>query len=179
MEDPIEVLKEEHEIIKKSLSILEISTRNISVLSTSEIEKLLMFFDEFVDKCHHAKEEQSLFPLIEIKGIPKEGGPIGVMLLEHDKGRELRRAMLNTLKDLEKNFDTFRDYARDFISLLNEHIYKENNILFPMADMILNENDKEQLINDFETIEKRLGNIHEKYVNFINMMSNRVLKNNF
>jgi hemerythrin-like domain-containing protein len=61
MEDPIEVLKEEHEIIKKSLSILEISTRNISVLSTSEIEKLLMFFDEFVDKCHHAKEEQSLF----------------------------------------------------------------------------------------------------------------------
>jgi hemerythrin-like domain-containing protein len=33
-----------------------------------------MFFDEFVDKCHHAKEEQSLFPLIEIKGIPKEGG---------------------------------------------------------------------------------------------------------
>jgi hemerythrin-like domain-containing protein len=101
------------------------------------------------------------------------------MLLEHDKGRELRRAMLNTLKDFEKNFDTFRDYARDFISLLNEHIYKENNILFPMADMILNENDKEQLINDFETIEKRLGNIHEKYVNFINMMSNRVLKNNF
>lgn len=176
MEDPIEILKEEHEIIKKGLSILEVSTRNAGVISVSEIEKLLMFFDEFVDKCHHAKEEQSLFPLIEMKGIPKEGGPIGVMLFEHEKGRMLRRAMLSTLKDFEKNFDAFRDYARDFISLLNEHIYKENNILFPMADIVLSRSDKEKLFNDFETVEKKLGNVHEKYVNFIKTLGNKVLK---
>jgi len=102
--DPVEILKEEHEITEKSLDILEFFCRLcLDKVLVSDVKELLEFFDQFVDKCHHTKEEDLLFPLIEKRGIPKEGGPIGVMPLEHDEGRELRKSMLEASKSLNKN----------------------------------------------------------------------------
>jgi hypothetical protein len=46
------------------------------------------FFQQFADQCHHAKEEDVFFPVLKQRGIPEQGGPIGVMLHEHDLGRD-------------------------------------------------------------------------------------------
>ena len=51
------------------------------------LEPIVEFFRVFADKCHHGKEEDLLFPEMEKAGVPKEMGPIGVMLAEHQQGR--------------------------------------------------------------------------------------------
>lgn len=49
---------------------------------------LLEFFQVFADRCHHAKEEEFLFPAYELAGVPRVHGPIGCMLAEHQQGRQ-------------------------------------------------------------------------------------------
>lgn len=172
MESPIEILKEEHEVIKKGLGMLEIFLKlGTKKVLNSDVKELLNFFNRFADKCHHVKEENSLFPLAEKRGIPKENGPIGVMLFEHEEGRKLRKAMMQASKDLEKNFEEFARNGRNFVILLKEHIEKENNILFPMVNSVLNTKDKEELLKEFEEIEEKTGkNVHERYVEFIKIL---------
>ena len=52
------------------------------------------FIRNFADRTHHGKEEDNLFPALEQHGMPRQGGPVGVMLDEHDQGRGL----VSTLK---------------------------------------------------------------------------------
>ena len=134
----------------------------------SDIKELLDFFEQFADKCHHSKEENSLFTLAKKRGIPKESGPIGVMLFEHEEGRRLRKSMLDASKRLNENFEKFKENAGIFVNLLRAHINKEDNILYPMIDSILKNEDNEMLLKEFEKIEERIGKgAHEKYFKFI------------
>jgi hemerythrin-like domain-containing protein len=64
-----------------------------ATVTSETLSGLLEFFQIFADRCHHGKEEDCLFPLLERKGLPREGGPIGVMLHEHGQGRELIQKM--------------------------------------------------------------------------------------
>ena len=43
----------------------------------------------YVDRCHNQKEERHLFPRLEAKGMPRHGGPLGVMLQEHERAQEI------------------------------------------------------------------------------------------
>lgn len=89
---PTHVLKAEHEGILIMLGIFE-KIRGILMssapLPAQHIDEILEFFKEFIDACHHGKEEKFLFPAIEAAGIPREGGPIGVMLAEHESFHRL------------------------------------------------------------------------------------------
>jgi hemerythrin-like domain-containing protein len=50
------------------------------------------------DVCHHGKEENSLFPELEKKGMPRNAGPIAVMLMEHEMTRKLAKRWRNHQK---------------------------------------------------------------------------------
>ena len=85
-----EALKHEHEAVKLMMRIMEaISARIRSGLKVQrqDLDNMTDFLRVFVDQCHHAKEEEIFFPVLEEAGIPKTGGPIGVMLAEHEQGR--------------------------------------------------------------------------------------------
>lgn len=175
MKSSLEALNEEHELIKKGLDILEVFIKlDPNKILNSDVKELLDFFNRFADKCHHSKEEDSLFLLAEKRGIPREGGPIGVMLFEHEEGRELRKSILEALKRLNENFENFKENARSFIDLLRAHIDKEDNILYPMIDSVLKNEDNEILLKEFEKIEERIGKgVHEKYFNFIKTLAEK------
>ena len=112
------------------------------------------FFRLYADACHHAKEEDLLFPVLEERGVPREGGPIGVMLEEHRIARGLVARMATAVADLEAKGgdsarDAFRDAARDYLQLLTQHIYKEDNVLFEIGDQVMAETDQAQLAAGF------------------------------
>ena len=90
------ILRHEHEAILKMLGaarrVAGELERDVNV-DQQTLADLLEFFRLFADQCHHGKEEELLFPLLERKGIPRSGGPIGVMLEEHDQGRRLIREL--------------------------------------------------------------------------------------
>jgi DUF438 domain-containing protein len=98
---PTEELKKEHEAIKLMVRIMgSVSDRLESgkKVDPKHLDSILEFIKVFADKCHHAKEEDLLFPVMEKAGIPKEGGPVGMMLLEHDEGRQYVKAMGEGIK---------------------------------------------------------------------------------
>lgn len=86
---------------------------------------------------HMQKEEVILFSMMRNGGGPMIGGPISVMLAEHeDHGANLRRleALTNNFQPPEGACTTWRAlYAgvHKFVDDVMEHIHTENNILFP------------------------------------------------
>ena len=91
-----ELLRHDHEAITKMLDAAEVVAQRLDKgepVREEVLQNLLEFFRLFADKCHHGKEEELLFPLLEKKGVPVNGGPIGVMLNEHEQGRALIKEM--------------------------------------------------------------------------------------
>ena len=111
-----------------------------------------MHFTETFAEPHHQKEERVLFPALEKKGIPNEGGPIGMMLLEHAAKRDYLAKMREALQKNDKI--KLKEKTQAMISLLREHIYKEDNILYPCAQDALTEEELAGLASQCEKIKK-------------------------
>lgn len=165
-----EALKQDHRVIEKVLAVLERLTRDPRGAPLDKWEKAIDFIRNFADKCHHLKEEKVLFPALERHGIPREGGPIGIMLMEHEEGRGYVRAMAEALVFAQEAPGNVRttlvDNARAYLRLLKDHIRKEDEILFVMADEALTLEEQRKLVHEFEEHElKEIGpGIHEKYL---------------
>lgn len=129
----LEELKSDHQEILKSFDELE-KTISEKPINQEKIGEFLEFTKNFSEP-HHKKEEKVLFPALEKKGVPNEGGPIGMMLFEHETKRNHIKKIEQGLE--EKNDEKISLNAKSAISLMREHIEKENNILYPMAEGIL------------------------------------------
>lgn len=165
----IEALKHEHRVIEHGIGVLEAIARRLErneEVVPEHVEALLDFFRDFADGCHHAKEEQALFPTLESRGLPREGGPIGVMLMEHEEGRNYQRTLREALSGLERPEmrERFIQAARGYAMLLRDHIRKEDEVLFVMADQVLSPEDDASLLDTFDRHEKeKMGEgVHER-----------------
>jgi len=137
-------LRAEHQVI---LRVIRVLSRLIARSKAGEgfeadaLNKCVAFFRYFADACHHAKEEDLLFPALERHGIPREGGPIGVMLYEHSIARQLTQAMSDGLKAHAdgdaSGQNAVQVAAAQYIDLLTSHIDKEDNVLFVIGDQCM------------------------------------------
>jgi len=64
----------------------------------------------------------------------------------------------------------FAKTAREYINLLNQHIYKENKVLFPLAEKHLSKVELARLSEGFELIEtKKIGvGRHDEFHEMLN-----------
>jgi hemerythrin-like domain-containing protein len=157
----------EHDVILKVLDCLERMARGASGSSGLDAQaaaQALDFLKTFADRCHHGKEEGVLFPLMEQHGMPRHVGPIAVMLGEHEQGRARIRGMANALADGKG--PEFAHDALAYVELLRDHIAKENEVLFPMADGLLGEAGAAEAWRRFEAVEHEdMGaGTHERYL---------------
>jgi len=147
-----DLLMEEHLLIERALRML------LSVAERGkpgpEVTSVLSFLSEFADGHHHAKEEKILFPALEEAGFPADSGPVAVMLHEHDLGRSLIARMRELSKlDSDAARAGFRDAAKQYATLLSDHISKENDVLFKIADRAIEGPDRRRVEEDFDTYE--------------------------
>jgi hemerythrin-like domain-containing protein len=164
-------LKNEHEAI---LHVLTIVDKMLSADAKQDAEmfkfgtELVYFLKIFADKCHHGKEENYLFDELIARGIPNEGGPIGVMLQEHRLGREYIAHMDQALSS--KDMADFKANAIRYRDLLRNHIQKENDALFVMADKVLDYAQQDDLFQKFTEFEETVigHGIHEQLHAMIN-----------
>ena len=169
-EKATEVLSDEHRVIERVLAVVEKLTQTPVESAIENWKKTLDFFRYFADQCHHFKEEQVLFPVMEEHGIPREGGPIGMMLMEHEEGRAYVRAMLSAVPLVEAKNEVAKeilvDKAKAYLRLLKDHIQKEDEILFKIADDVISPDEQKQLLRSFEEHEaEEIGEgVHEKYL---------------
>jgi hemerythrin-like domain-containing protein len=175
-------LRAEHRVIEQVLDCLEcVVTECIfeGQLDLDVTREVLRFFQNFADRCHHGKEEAHLFPLLEAHGVPRDGGPIGRMLAEHDEGREHLRALAALLEATAAGDPParrhFAEQAWAYTEGLREHIYKEDNFLFPVADRLLTNSERQRLHRCFARVERReMGpGTHERYLALANRLADR------
>ena len=177
-----DVLKAEHRAIERVLNCLDtmaIQWHQKGVLDTDSAHQAIEFFRHFADGCHHYKEEKHLFPLLEARGVVKERGPIGVMMHEHDEGRQLLGSMDAALVEWNNGnptaVDSFARAAENYSSLLKQHISKEDHCLFAMADQVLSNKDQDDLLSAFQRAElqdEREGK-HAYYLNLANDLTRK------
>jgi hemerythrin-like domain-containing protein len=171
---PTEVLMQEHRVIEQVLDCLEAMVLRVEAreqLDQDGAKGAIDFFSNFADRCHHGKEENCLFPLLEKKGFSQEQGPTGVMLQEHELGRQHVRGMAEAIDAVEAGTSSaasdFVIHARAFIQLLRDHIQKEDHCLFEMANQALSEQEQTQLMASFDDAEHDMGlGTHQKYLDF-------------
>jgi hemerythrin-like domain-containing protein len=169
-------LKDDHEFIQLMLDIIEkidFDLENGKALNMDHYSKIIEFLKGFADKCHHVKEEEILFPAMVKHGLPNEGGPIAVMLQEHQLGRDYIKSLSDAFDDYKRGsiaaINDIISSSMDYVELLRNHIQKENDVLFMMADKILNESEQEKISIDFELMEEKKMGVckHEKYYKWL------------
>jgi len=151
---PTQTLREEHRVILRAIALLEVAAGRLGdgrPLPDGWWDALLDWLRAFADLNHHGKEERHLFPALAQAGIPADGGPVSVMLEEHAEGRALIQAMAGGRPDRRV------EAARRYGHLLRAHIDKENEVLLPLAEAVLDSQAQLLLARSFEKIEAEQG----------------------
>ena len=173
-------LEKDHLHILKLIEVMEKMAKQPEP-TIAHLEEVVELIRQFADGLHHAKEEQLLFPLMAEKGFSLQHGPIAVMLMDHEQGRAYVKGMAEGIK-LYKNgqidasgqiYFNMQGYAE----LLTNHISKENNILFRMADNAFTNENQQTLLDQFQQIDKgsEKGISANEFIHRIEILANLYL----
>lgn len=155
-----DILSSEHRVIEQVIVALDAAADRIDAggeVRPGFFIDAARFIRDYADGYHHAKEEGVLFTAMARAGMPTEQGPIGVMLYEHERARELTAGLAAAARRFADGdagmADTVTDYARSYAELLTQHIFKEDNILFPMAGQAIPPHAHDAVVAEFARIE--------------------------
>ncbi len=169
METATRVLSEEHQQILKVANALEAECRLIEAGKQPDkkfFEHAISFIRNYADKFHHAKEEDILFKELCRDTVELHCNPVQQMLYEHESGRSFVKGIEDGLK--ENNPSKICRSATGYADLIKDHIFKEDNILYPMAERALSQKIKRSMLERFKKAEsKKFGKTAiKKYVGF-------------
>jgi len=174
MDTPTKILAGEH---KNILKVIDVLLKECDALKSGQeldkdfFEKTIEFIRGYADKFHHAKEEDILFVELCKDTVRMHCNPTEQMLHEHELGRNFVKNMEKGLE--ENNQNKIIENARGYSQLLQEHIYKEDNILYPMADEALSQEINEMMLNKFKKVEQKSIEENKKYLAFVEALIKR------
>jgi hemerythrin-like domain-containing protein len=181
-----ESLRKDHDLIEKVVKAMEVT---LSMLKSGKKipESILMptldFTKNFTDVCHHGKEEESFFPALGQTGMPTNMGPIAVMLMEHEITRKIAHHMEGSAKEYltSGNSDALVSDISQYIEHMAQHLWKENNRLFMMAEMRLS-GISEKMNAELDSVEKKkldqLGKSRSDYETLVQNLQSEISKIN-
>ena len=165
-----QVMVDEHQLILRMIALVE---RNTALLEAGKFRNWQFYLDavdfirNYADRFHHAKEEDVLFAALIRNGMPEKHSPIEAMHMEHDQGRAHVRAMEEASQralDGETGQSVIIiEHARGYAALLRGHIEKENDILYPLAERVLPEDVRDDMLAGYQVAEERTPGLEEKY----------------
>ena len=160
-----EVMVKQHANISRMLKVIKEICCGIlegAEIDQKEFAEILDFIRRYADGHHHRREELVLFPemvdhLEEVASIIIKHG----MLVEHDLIRAHVRALDEALKLYAQEPKTeyklqILTEAMAYANRLQQHVEKENNVVYPLADRGLSDDIKakiDQTVKDMEAEE--------------------------
>jgi len=175
-------LRRDHDLIEKVIKAMESTIQLLNdgkQIPESILLPVIDFSKNFTDVCHHSKEENSLFPALEEAGMPRNMGPIAMMLIDHERSRELGKEMESSAKMYISTGDSVKliNDMQQYVEHITEHLWKENNKLFMMAEARLQYVSKkiDKELNDIEESKlKETGKTREHYEQLAETLSRDV-----
>ena len=166
--DPIAKLMEDHQVFLRTVRSFrgDLENSRPGARGGETLPRQVAGFARFllrdVDRIHGQQEERGLFPVLG-RHLPVGGGPITVMVGEHEMLRSLQRDLERSGRKLEA--DSLADDARQTIEvtsgavedLLAVHVLKEDSVLFPMAYQVLSPREIEEVARVFDEVESAVG----------------------
>lgn len=154
--DITQALVAEHRLILRMITLLE---RNAPRTAAGDFTNWQFYLDgvdfirNYADRFHHAKEEDVLFAALVKNGMPRENSPVAAMLMEHDQGRTFVRGMEKAVQETLDGFpgreNAIAENASAYAALLRDHIAKEDDILYPLAERVIPETMREEIVDGY------------------------------
>jgi hemerythrin-like domain-containing protein len=159
--DPREALREEHGVTMKMLAALQRFIAKVVALEEGEIKDLkafIEFFEIYVDRYHHGKEEQVLFPALSFTQTARIDSLINSLMEDHRKARTSLEQIKSSAVTLHSCSEADRHEAREradfYVDLVRKHVRKENSELLPLIEERLSETERLQMAGQFDDVEK-------------------------
>jgi hemerythrin-like domain-containing protein len=159
----LRILVDEHKLIKRWLALMPVLAKTLDLSSEQDrqvIKDGIDFIRSYADRLHHGKEENILFNCFD-----DTEDIFRVIYEDHRRARSLVQQMLLALD--EKNTKELCSNMLEYADLLEEHIRKEDEVLFPWLNGRLTKKQKEELATHFEHADKDIAMDIEKYRRFI------------
>jgi len=179
---PTEELIFEHKAIASMLNVMSNisnSIKNKKVFYTNDVEKIVDFLFVYVDKYHRNKEETVFYPALLLSKYPTES--IGLMINEH----KLAKGCLDEIECCVENFklgstfsgEMIADCMANYVQLIYDHIQKEENDYFPLANKTLSEDAQTEISKQFKLInDEFVGlDIHTRYDELLKSLESKYL----
>ncbi len=158
--NPIFDLRGEHEAMTIIISAMKKIASDIQINNSVDlfrIGQIIEFLRTFNHNCHHEKEEKILFPAILECNIPWTVDTIGHLVKEHSLLHkhldEIEMHMHEYLAGQTLSLINIASDLTKYISLAENHINVENNILLPLAEKVLDKKKQEMIFIDFRLIQ--------------------------
>jgi len=148
MADPFQVLEHEHRLITGVLDALASAVERDVPLDF--YARALEFLDVYGTQFHHAKEEHILYRHLIENGMPRDYGPLGVVLEEHDYGDAHLAAMRAHLE--ARDVAALREEITAYVALLRGHVRVEDDLLLPMGRAMLTAEEIVDLARAFDAV---------------------------
>lgn len=179
----IQILVTEHDRILTMIEVAKhlLKEENADNLPIDDLKRVIDFIRNFADKYHHMKEEDVLFQEMVNHGMPSESGPIAVMTHEHNVGRSYVKQAAEALDVYSSGdksaFATVKNNLLNYCELLTNHISKENNVLYPMAERMLPGRVLDKMDNTFEQTNSTTENneYFDVYLTMVEELSGKYL----
>lgn len=161
----IDYLMDEHRTLESVLGAMETWAESLDARADDENGRQLgafaSFLRDYVDPVHHQKEERILFEALIEYGFPRDVGPVAAMRREHDECRSLVQRMASIAGSAHEwtadDKAMLRGVVFGYIEHLSHHIFKEDNVLYPVALSQLPAERLASMMADFEAVDARTG----------------------
>lgn len=168
--DVTKALVDEHKLILRMIALLETNAR---LTAEGRYDNWQFYLDgvdfirNYADRFHHAKEEDVLFEALVKNGMPRQNSPVAAMLMEHDLGRgyvaAMEQAALEARAGRHGREKIIAENALAYVELLRAHISKEDDILYPLAERVLPEEVREDILAAYRSAEAKTADDFSEY----------------
>jgi len=175
-----EDLRSEHKGVIRMLRIMDRIAESVDqggAPDAEDLSRIVDFLRVFVDKCHHSKEEELLFPALRAEGVTSVDGVVAGLRADHARGREAVARLDALATDIQNadrsSAEQVADVLTAYTALLYDHIVREESECFAVADRELPEDVQRSLAAGYDRIERDVvgGGVHEAFHALLDRLS--------
>jgi hemerythrin-like domain-containing protein len=166
---PVGLLMKEHRTIERMVRLIAFEARNIEGKNRVDLDfitQVVDFMSVYADCCHHGKEEDILFKVLEQRQLsPDHHRVLSELSAEHLKARSIVKSLHEAKEKYVAGDITalagIKNSLAAIAAFYPRHIEKEDKHFFLPIMAYLSADEKKEMLYDFHKFDMSL--IHEKY----------------